>query len=353
MSFVKLSIFGTSFEVTTRYVDLQPVGMGAFGLVCSAKDQLTGASVAIKKIMKPFSTPVLSKRTYRELKLLKHIQHENIISLSDVFISPLEDIYFRSSLFSTFYTRSCAGLSTVHSAGVVHRDLKPSNILVNENCDLKICDFGLARIQDPQMTGYVSTRYYRAPEIMLTWQKYDVAVDIWSTGCIFAEMLEGKPLFPGKDHVNQFSIITELLGTPPDDVIETICSENTLRFVQSLPKRQRVPFSEKLRCNDESALDLLEKMLVFDPRKRINATECLSHEYVSPYHDPTDEPVAAEKFDWSFNDADLPVDSWKVMMYAEILEFHEVTTDPKCPQWHHPRRRACGLRRPLRDHRCR
>jgi p38 MAP kinase len=93
----------------------------------------------------------------------------------------------------------------------------------------------------------------------------------------------------------------------------------TLRFVQSLPKRQRVPFSEKLRCNDETALDLLEKMLVFDPRKRINATECLSHEYVAPYHDPTDEPVAAEKFDWSFNDADLPVDTWKVMMYAEIL----------------------------------
>lgn len=114
----------------------------------------------------------------------------------------------------------------MHSAGVVHRDLKPSNILINENCDLKICDFGLARIQDPQMTGYVSTRYYRAPEIMLTWQKYDVEVDIWSAACIFAEMLEGKPLFPGKDHVNQFSIITELLGTPPDDVIETICSEN-------------------------------------------------------------------------------------------------------------------------------
>lgn len=109
---------------------------------------------------------------------------------------------------------------------MVHRDLKPSNILVNENCDLKICDFGLARIQDPQMTGYVSTRYYRAPEIMLTWQKYDVEVDIWSAGCIFAEMLEGKPLFPGKDHVNQFSIITELLGTPPDDVINTIASEN-------------------------------------------------------------------------------------------------------------------------------
>jgi p38 MAP kinase len=157
-------------------------------------------------------------------------------------------------------------LKYVHSAGVVHRDLKPSNILINENCDLKICDFGLARIQDPQMTGYVSTRYYRAPEIMLTWQKYDVEVDIWSAGCIFAEMLEGKPLFPGKDHVNQFSIITELLGTPPDDVIQTICSENvseysserrktanktqTLRFVKSLPKRERQPLANKFKNAD-------------------------------------------------------------------------------------------------------
>lgn len=121
------------------------------------------------------------------------------------------------------------------------------------------------------MTGYVSTRYYRAPEIMLTWQKYDVEVDIWSAGCIFAEMLEGKPLFPGKDHVNQFSIITELLGTPPDDVIHTICSENvsvylswddgtntymsqTLRFVQSLPKRERQPLSQKFRNADPLGL---------------------------------------------------------------------------------------------------
>jgi p38 MAP kinase len=213
----------------------------------------------------------------------------------------------------------------VHSAGVVHRDLKPSNILVNENCDLKICDFGLARLQDPQMTGYVSTRYYRAPEIMLTWQKYDYAVDIWSAGCIFAEMLEGRPLFPGKDHVNQFSIITELLGTPPEDVIQSIASENTLRFVQSLPKRERVDFRQKFANADDSAIDMLEKMLVFDPKKRVDATNGLEHEYVSPYHDPSDEPVAAEPFDWSFNDADLPVDTWKVMMYSEILDFHQVT----------------------------
>lgn len=96
------------------------------------------------------------------------------------------------------------------------------------------------------MTGYVSTRYYRAPEIMLTWQKYDVEVDIWSAGCIFAEMLEGKPLFPGKDHVNQFSIITELLGTPPDDVIQTICSENVRQalFVSGALADEHVADSE-------------------------------------------------------------------------------------------------------------
>lgn len=105
------------------------------------------------------------------------------------------------------------------------------------------------------MTGYVSTRYYRAPEIMLTWQKYDTEVDIWSAGCIFAEMLEGKPLFPGKDHVNQFSIITELLGTPPDDVIETIGSENTLRFVRSLPRREKIPFSQRFKNADPLGMD--------------------------------------------------------------------------------------------------
>lgn len=342
--FTRTQIFGTVFEITNRYTDLNPVGMGAFGLVCSAVDKLTGQNVAVKKIMKPFSTSVLAKRTYRELKLLKHLRHENLITLDDIFISPLEDIYFVNELQGTdlhrlltsrplekqfiqyFTYQILRGMKYIHSAGVIHRDLKPSNILINENCDLKICDFGLARIQDPQMTGYVSTRYYRAPEIMLTWQKYDTEVDIWSVGCILSEMIEGKPLFPGKDHVHQFSIITELLGSPPADVIDTICSENTLRFVQSLPHRDPIPFSERFAsCThvEPEAIDLLSKMLVFDPKKRISAAEALTHPYMEPYHDPTDEPVCETKFDWSFNDADLPVDNWRVMMYREILDFHQ------------------------------
>ncbi|CAL9738286.1 mitogen-activated protein kinase Hog1p [Monosporozyma servazzii] len=340
--FVRTQIFGTVFEITNRYTELNPVGMGAFGLVCSATDTLTNQPVAIKKIMKPFSTAVLAKRTYRELKLLKHLRHENLICLQDIFLSPLEDIYFVTELQGTdlhrllqtrplerqfvqyFLYQILRGLKYVHSAGVIHRDLKPSNILINENCDLKICDFGLARIQDPQMTGYVSTRYYRAPEIMLTWQKYDTEVDIWSAGCIFAEMMEGKPLFPGKDHVHQFSIITDLLGSPPADVIDTICSENTLKFVTSLPHRDPIPFNERFKGVEPDAIDLLSLMLVFDPKKRITAAQALSHPYLAPYHDPTDEPVADAKFDWHFNDADLPVETWRIMMYSEILDFHKI-----------------------------
>ncbi|QUC20000.1 uncharacterized protein UV8b_04241 [Ustilaginoidea virens] len=309
--FVRAQIFGTTFEITSRYSDLQPVGMGAFGLVCSARDQLTNQNVAVKKIMKPFSTPVLAKRTYRELKLLKHLKHENVISLSDIFISPLEDIYFVTELLGTDLHR----LLTSRPLEKQFIQYFLYQIMVRQHTEQAL---------DPQMTGYVSTRYYRAPEIMLTWQKYDVEVDIWSAGCIFAEMLEGKPLFPGKDHVNQFSIITELLGTPPDDVINTIASENTLRFVKSLPKRERQSLKHKFKNADAPAIDLLESMLVFDPKKRITATNALAHEYLAPYHDPTDEPVAEEKFDWSFNDADLPVDTWKIMMYSEILDYHNV-----------------------------
>ncbi|KAJ2999733.1 MAPK protein hog1 [Globomyces sp. JEL0801] len=149
------TFMGTNFECPSRYTDIKPIGLGAFGLVCSAVDSITGQQRAIKKIAQPFSNPTLGKRAFRELMLLLHLQHDN----------------------------------------------KPANILINENCDLKICDFGLARVSHTVMTGYVATRYYRAPEIMLTWQHYNKAVDIWSLGCIFGEMLEGKrmPLFPGND----------------------------------------------------------------------------------------------------------------------------------------------------------
>ncbi|GLB05562.1 MAPK protein hog1 [Aspergillus tubingensis] len=340
--FLRSQILGTTFETTNRYSDLQPVGLGAFGLVCSAYDMITRQPVAIKKMMKPFSNATLAKRTYREVKLLKHLRHENLIGLSDIFISPLEDVYLVTDLLGTdlnrlltskpldgkfvqyFTYQLLRGLKYIHSAGVIHRDLKPSNILINENCDLKICDFGLARLQEPQMTGYVSTRYYRAPEIMLTWQKYGMQVDIWSAGCIVAEMLRGKPLFPGKDHIHQFYLITDALGNPPDEVIERICTKAALNIVKSMPKRQPAPWATLFPDSDEDAIDLLAKMLIFDPDKRISAAKALEHPYLGVYHDPTDEPVAEHKFDWSFSEVAHSIDEWKIMIYTEVVDFHDL-----------------------------
>ncbi|KAL4808758.1 kinase-like domain-containing protein [Aspergillus unguis] len=344
--FVRSEILGTTFETTSRYANLQPVGLGTAGIVCSAYDLISESAVAIKKMMKPFDSSAVAKRTYREVKLLKQLRHDNLINMSDIFISPLEDVYLVTELLGTdlhrllngkplegkfvqyFTYQILRGLKYIHSAGVIHRDLKPGNLLINENCDLKICDFGLARIQEPQMTGYVSTRYYRAPEIMLTWQRYGHQVDLWSVGCILAEMLLGRPLFPGTDHINQFWLIIDLLGNPPDKVIDRITTTNTRRVVQSMEKREPRPLKDVIPNAEDEALNLLQNLLLFDPDQRIPAGQALKHPYMAPYHDPEDEPAATQKFDWSFYDAELPVDDWKIMIYSEVLDFFQLSTTP-------------------------
>ncbi|KAJ5911260.1 Mitogen-activated protein kinase HOG1 [Penicillium subrubescens] len=315
------------------------VGGCTFDLTGSAcTDILTKESVAIKKIPKPFGSKVDAKRTIREVKLLRHLSHENIISLRDIFVSPLDDIYLVTELLATdlahivrfrplenqfvqyFFYQIMRALKYIHSAGVVHRDLKPSNILIDENCDLKICDFGLARTVDLKMTGYVTTRFYRAPETMLTWQKYNVEVDMWSAGCILAEMIEGSPLFPGRNHTDQFLVISDLLGSIPCDVIQTICSKSTSEYITGLPERAKVPFANKIKQALPDALDLLEQLLVWNPEQRITAEAALSHPYLSVYHDPSDEPTANQTFDWSSIDADHGIDTWKTLVYSEILD---------------------------------
>jgi len=218
----------TKWEVPERYVNLVGIGSGAYGQVCSADDTSSrGADgkfvrVAIKKIARPFQSAIHAKRTYRELRMLKHMNHENIIGLLDCFtpvntLDEFTDVYMVTHLMGAdlnniiktqklsddhvqfLVYQIVRGMKYVHSAGIIHRDLKPSNIAVNEDCELKILDFGLARPTENEMTGYVATRWYRAPEIMLNWMHYNQTVDLWSVGCIMAEMLTGKTLFPGTD----------------------------------------------------------------------------------------------------------------------------------------------------------
>ncbi|EME29572.1 Extracellular signal-regulated kinase 1 [Galdieria sulphuraria] len=341
-------VCGSRFDCPERFKLLRPIGHGAYGIVCSAKDQVTGELAAIKKITKCFDHTTDARRILREVKLLRHFKHENIIGLKQILrpssFEAFEDVYLVTELMETdlhqiivskqslteehfqyFIYQILRALKYVHSADVLHRDLKPSNVLVNGNCDIKICDFGLARsasfneLGGEFMTQYVATRWYRAPEIMLSFRHYDKSVDIWSVGCIFAELLGRRPLFPGKDYMHQLRLIIDVVGTPSDQDIEYIESEKALRFIRSLPRKNPVAWRKLYPDASNLALDLLGRMLQFDPRKRCSVEDALSHPYLSSLHDPTDEPVCPSKFSFEFDSPQVTKEQLKTMMWEEIV----------------------------------
>ncbi|MCO5547167.1 hypothetical protein L7F22_000610 [Adiantum nelumboides] len=214
---------------------------------------------------------------------------------------------------------------------VFHRDLKPKNILANADCKLKICDFGLARVafhDTPTAifwTDYVATRWYRAPELCGSFfSKYTPAIDIWSIGCIFAEILTGKPLFPGKNVVHQLELITDFLGTPYPDVISRVRNEKARRYLSSMPKKSPVKFSQKFPNADPLALRLLERLLAFDPRDRPSAEEALSDPYFKGLakveREPSAQPIT--KIEFEFERRRVTKDDVRDLIYREILEYH-------------------------------
>nr|XP_020737668.1 mitogen-activated protein kinase 12 isoform X2 [Odocoileus virginianus texanus] len=212
------------------------------------------------------------------------------------------------------------GLKYIHAAGVIHRDLKPGNLAVNEDCELKILDFGLARQADSEMTGYVVTRWYRAPEVILNWMHYTQTVDIWSVGCIMAEMITGKTLFKGNDHLDQLKEIMKVTGTPPAEFVQRLQSDEAKNYMKGLPELEKKDFASVLTNASPLAVSLLEKMLVLDAERRVTAAEALAHPYFESLHDMEDEPQA-QKYDESFDDVDRTLDEWKRVTYKEVLSF--------------------------------
>ncbi|ESR37912.1 hypothetical protein CICLE_v10028667mg [Citrus x clementina] len=343
--FIQYNIFGNLFEITAKYrPPIMPIGRGAYGIVCSVLNTETNELVAMKKIANAFDNHMDAKRTLREIKLLQHLDHENVIAVKDVVPPPLRreftDVYIAAELMDTdlyqiirsnqslseehcqyFLYQLLRGLKYIHSANVIHRDLKPSNLLLNANCDLKICDFGLARptSENEFMTEYVVTRWYRAPELLLNSSDYTAAIDVWSVGCIFMELMNRRPLFPGNDHVHQMRLLIELLGTPTDADLGFVRNEDAKRYIRQLPQHPRQSLAQVFPHVHPLAIDLVDRMLTFDPMKRITVDEALAHPYLARLHDEADEPVCPEPFSFDFEQQSLGEEQIKDMIYQEAL----------------------------------
>ncbi|KAJ0111656.1 hypothetical protein Patl1_00492 [Pistacia atlantica] len=373
--YVQYNVYGNLFEVSRKYVPpIRPVGRGAYGIVCAAVNSETREEVAIKKIGNAFDNRIDAKRTLREIKLLRHMDHENVITIKDIIRPPqrenFNDVYTVSELMDTdlhqiirshqeltddhcryFLYQLLRGLKYVHSANVLHRDLKPSNLLLNSNCDLKIGDFGLARTTSETdfMTEYVVTRWYRAPELLLNCSEYTAAIDIWSVGCILGEIMTREPLFPGKDYVPSveadhggflamvcllaiayglvltlliFYLTVRLLGSPDESSLGFLRSDNARRYVRMLPQYPKQNFSARFPNKSPGIVDLLEKMLVFDPIRRITVDEALCHPYLAPLHDINEEPVCPRPFSFDFEHPSFTEEDIKELIYRESVKFN-------------------------------
>ncbi|GMJ01834.1 mitogen-activated protein kinase 16 [Hibiscus trionum] len=346
--------FFTEYGEGSRYRIEEVIGKGSYGVVCSAYDTHTGEKVAIKKINDIFEHVSDATRILREIKLLRLLRHPDIVEIKHILLPPsrreFKDIYVVFELMESdlhqvikanddltpehyqfFLYQLLRGLKYIHTANVFHRDLKPKNILANADCKLKICDFGLARVafnDTPTAifwTDYVATRWYRAPELCGSFfSKYTPAIDIWSIGCIFAELLTGKPLFPGKNVVHQLDLMTDLLGTPSAEAIARVRNEKARRYLSSMRKKRPIPLSHKFPNADPLAVRLLERMLAFEPKDRPTAEEALADPYFKGLakveREPSAQPVT--KMEFEFERRRITKEDVRELIYREILEYH-------------------------------
>jgi len=338
------------FTVPAHLELIKKVGSGAYGTVASFLDKSRNEKLAVKKITDAFHDLVDGKRILREVKLLRTFQHDNVICILDMYPPDhpdFDDIYIVTDLMETdlhkviyskqvlndehhqyFSYQILRGLLYLHSANVVHRDLKPSNILVNKNCDLKICDFGLARgfgsdEEDPTLTDYVVTRWYRAPEVVLLASEYTKSIDVWSVGCILCELIGRKAIFCGKDHLDQIKQIFRVIGTPSEEDLEWLPARSPARnFIKKAPPCAKQPWQNIYPKATPEGVDAIESMLTFNPLKRASVNETIKLPYYSTLHMPEDEPTAERPVDWAFDRFTPTKRLLQNYIYAECYKFH-------------------------------
>jgi len=360
------------WRLPPKYEVRQVIGTGSYGSVCEAFDRDRGRLVAVKRVRHLFDDLIDCKRILREVAILSRLRHEYVVRYHDILapgaMGSFDELYIVMEICDSDLKKLCrtdvtlsplhintllynllVGVKYLHSAGIYHRDLKPANCLVNQDCAVKICDFGLSRAiggdplpLDPaaparkvtaqgtaqaqpnrrHLTGHVVTRWYRAPELILLQENYTTAIDLWSVGCIYAEllgMLDGtriedrSPLFPGtscfplspdnkhktdyKYHTrgkhDQLSMIFNLLGTPRDDEVQALEREDARRYIQCFTKRDGQGLRSKFLHVAGESLDILGRLLKFSPRERLSVEQALDHPLFVDIRDPARETTAA------------------------------------------------------------
>jgi len=346
-------------HILDRFEVLQKLGKGAYGVVWKVTDKETKEVLALKKIFGAFQNATDAQRTFREIIFLQELaDHENIITLLDVMKADNDkDIYLlfeymetdlhaviRANILEDIHKRFIIyqllkAIKYMHSGQVIHRDMKPSNLLLNSECLVKVADFGLARsiefkeketARHPVLTDYVATRWYRAPEILLGSTDYTKGVDLWSVGCILGELLGGKPMFPGTSTMNQLDRIIEITGRPSAEDIEAINSPFAATMLESLPETQPRSLASMFPNAPEDALDILSKLLQFNPNKRITADQSLEHPYLEQFHNPEEEIACEQPIQIPISDnKKLSVAAYRDELYNSVIKVNQAEVKKK------------------------
>jgi mitogen-activated protein kinase 1/3 len=397
-----------SWDLMGKYSLLKRLGKGSYGSVCLGRSNRTGQIVAIKSIKGIFDRIYDAKRILREICIMRVLNHPDIVKIIEVIVTErsFRTIYIvmesaqsdlkkvlKSPVYLGFeqvrymmYQAVC-GLRYMHSANILHRDLKPANILINEDCSIKICDFGLSRsyiklnrlddydnphaqaaldsrelgietagrlqgsLKKRELTVHVVTRWYRAPELILLEKEYNKEIDIWSLGCVFAEMLslvkanvshyiERGALFPGMScfplspdtstsikragypcaENDQLNVIFDVIGTPDPTDLDFITDPKAQQYVDSFPRKAPKPLTDFFPACGADELDILSRMLVFNPRRRISLDQLVAHRYFDSVRDVNREILADARADFIFDSQqEMSVEQLQEIFSKEIM----------------------------------
>ncbi|XP_018865235.3 cyclin-dependent kinase-like 1 isoform X1 [Gorilla gorilla gorilla] len=284
-----------------KYEKIGKIGEGSYGVVFKCRNRDTGQIVAIKKFLETEDDPVIKKIALREIRMLKQLKHPNLVNLLEVFRRKRRlhlvfeycdhtvlhelDRYQRGvpeHLVKSITWQTLQAVNFCHKHNCIHRDVKPENILITKHSVIKLCDFGFARLltgPSDYYTDYVATRWYRSPELLVGDTQYGPPVDVWAIGCVFAELLSGVPLWPGKSDVDQLYLIRKTLG----DLIprhQQVFSTNQYFSGVKIPDPEDMePLELKFPNISYPALGLLKGCLHMDPTERLTCEQLLHHPY--------------------------------------------------------------------------